>query len=135
MSKLEKALTPTNSVRLDRWLWAARFYKTRQLAIAGLRNNRVLLNGRSAKPAAALRAGDLLLINRGSYRTEVTVCALSEQRGPAKVAQTLYEETAASIAAREEQKQLMALAPRIEQPRTKPDKRAVRESRQIKRKP
>ena len=89
-------------VRLDRWLWAARFFKTRGLAQQAIAGGRVELNGARVKPAHALRAGDRLAIRRGDERFVVTVVALAERRGPASVARGLSAEDAASVAARAE---------------------------------
>src|SRR5438876_7196279 len=82
-----------DSVRLDRWLWAARFFKTRALASAAIAGGKVHVNGTRAKPAKQLRVGDSLRLRIGPYEWLVTVCALSERRGPAKDAQLLYEES------------------------------------------
>jgi len=90
----------TGSVRLDIWLWAARFFKTRSLARQAIDGGKVDVNGAGAKPAKAIHVGDELAIRRGDERYIVHVAALSEQRGPAPVARTLYVETAASLAAR-----------------------------------
>ncbi len=88
------------AVRLDKWLWAARFYKTRSIAADEITKGRVAVNGQTAKPARELRIGDRIELNLGGLRREVRVRALGTVRGPAPVAQTLYEESAASIAAR-----------------------------------
>jgi len=91
-------------MRLDKWLWAARFYKTRGLAAEFIEKGRVQVNGQSVKRSRELRVGDLLGLRQGAQgevAREVRVLALSDVRGPAPVAQTLYEETAQSIAARE----------------------------------
>ncbi len=88
-------------VRIDKWLWAARFFKTRGLAGEAIRGGKVELNGSRAKPAKTLQVGDKLRIRRGPYEYHVVVEGLSRHRGPASVAATLYRETAESIAARE----------------------------------
>ena len=87
-------------VRIDKWMWAARFYKTRSLAADAITSGKVELNGERTKPAKAVKAGDMLRIRQGVFEQIVSVKALSESRGPAKIAQTLYEETAESAAAR-----------------------------------
>lgn len=89
--------------RLDKWLWAARFFKTRALAVEEIGKGRVLVNGQAAKPARDLRPGDLVAVRQGPAIRTVTVKGLSGQRGPAPVAQQLYEETETSRLAREEQ--------------------------------
>jgi ribosome-associated heat shock protein Hsp15 len=87
-------------VRLDKWLWAARFFKTRTLATRACDLGRISFNGQPAKPAREVRAGDRLLVKNDSGDFDVEVLGLSEIRGPAAVAQTLYRETEASIEAR-----------------------------------
>lgn len=112
-----------NSVRLDKWLWAARFFKTRALAAAAISGGKVHVDGTRAKPARAISVGSQLQITKGTSRYDVLVCALSEQRGPASVAQALYNETEDSKAERaslREQQRLAGLyAPRPDQ---RPDK-------------
>src|SRR5262245_51856983 len=88
-------------VRVDKWLWAARLAKTRALAAEAVKGGRVELNGQRVKPSKEVRPGDELEITSGPYRRVVIVHALSDKRGPAKVAALLYEETPESIAARE----------------------------------
>jgi ribosome-associated heat shock protein Hsp15 len=88
-------------VRLDKWLWAARFYKTRSLAAEAVEKGKVEVNGERAKRAKLLQAGDSLLIRLGPYQHIVTVRAVSEKRGPATVATKLYEESAEGRKARE----------------------------------
>jgi ribosome-associated heat shock protein Hsp15 len=91
-------------MRLDKWLWAARFYKTRALAVEAIDKGRVQVNGQAAKRSRTLRVGDRVDLRqgeRGEIASEVLVLGLSEQRGPAPVAQQLYAETPASLAARQ----------------------------------
>ena len=83
-------------VRMDKWLWAARFFKTRSLAARACELGRIESNGQGAKPAREVRVGDLLQVKSASGEFQVEVLALSEMRGPAAVAQTLYRETEAS---------------------------------------
>src|ERR1700722_3236148 len=84
------------SVRMDKWLWAARFFKTRSLAARACELGRIQSNGQPAKPAREVRAGDMLRITNDGGDFELEVLLLSEVRGPASVAQTLYRETQAS---------------------------------------
>jgi ribosome-associated heat shock protein Hsp15 len=84
------------SVRMDKWLWAARFFKTRALAAKACELGRVQFNGQNAKAAREVRIGDMLRITNGSGEFSVEVLLLSDARGPAPVAQTLYRETEAS---------------------------------------
>jgi ribosome-associated heat shock protein Hsp15 len=100
-----------DTVRIDRWLWAARFYKTRSLATESVLGGHVHLNGARVKPAKDVRVGDRLQIRIGTLEWVVDVRELSDKRGPASVAQALYEETADSRAAREEQRLQRRLAP------------------------
>jgi len=87
--------------RVDRWLWAARFFKTRGAATEAVLGGRVHLNGARVKPAKEIRAGDRLEVTVGDTRREVLVRAIAERRGPASVAATLFEETPESLARRE----------------------------------
>jgi ribosome-associated heat shock protein Hsp15 len=90
-------------MRLDKWLWAARFYKTRALAVEAIDKGRVQVNGQAAKRSRTLRAGDMVALRqgaRGEIACEVRVLGLSAQRGPAPEAQQLYAETLASMQAR-----------------------------------
>jgi len=91
-----------DTVRLDKWLWAARFYKTRSLATQEIDKGRVQVNGQAAKPARELRPGDLIEIRQGPVLRAIQVRGLSNVRGPAPAAQALYEETPESVARREE---------------------------------
>ncbi|MFA9215881.1 MAG: RNA-binding S4 domain-containing protein [Sphingomonadaceae bacterium] len=91
----------SDTVRLDKWLWAARFFKTRSLATTAVDSGKVKLGGDKVKPARALRVGDELDIDNGAVRWEVLVLGLSETRSAAPIARLLYEETAASITRRE----------------------------------
>jgi ribosome-associated heat shock protein Hsp15 len=88
-------------LRIDKWLWAARFFKTRSLASDALDKGRVSLNGAAVKPAREVRVGDLVRIEQDGLSWQVEVLGICETRGPAAVAQTLYAETAESLVARE----------------------------------
>jgi ribosome-associated heat shock protein Hsp15 len=121
---------PLTRLRLDKWLWAARFYKTRALATDEVDKGRVRVNEQIVKPARELRPGDLVELRQGVVLRTVLVRGLSAVRGPAPVAQQLYEETPASIAAREAAAERRRLAPEpanaIEQGRpTKRDRRQL----------
>lgn len=94
---------PLDRMRLDKWLWAARFFKTRSLATQAIDNGRVKLNGERVKPARDVKPGDRLDIHLGEMDWMLTVRALAMQRGPAPVAQALYEEDPASLARRQQQ--------------------------------
>ncbi len=86
-------------MRIDKWLWAARFYKTRSLAVDEIGKNRVQVNGEAAKPAREIKPGDTVALRQGPVTRTVRVLGLSLQRGPAPVAQQLYQETPESLAA------------------------------------
>ncbi len=98
-------------LRLDKWLWAARFYKTRSLACEEIDKGRVQVNGVVAKPARELKAGDSVLLRNGPISRTVTVLALSDKRGPAPVATLLYQETEDSTAKRQQAAEQRRLAP------------------------
>ena len=81
------------AVRIDKWLWAARFYKTRSAAQHAIEGGKIKLNGQNTKPAKDVKPGDQLSITIGAYEWAITVLQLSAQRGPATIARTLYEES------------------------------------------
>lgn len=117
-----------NSVRVDKWLWAARFYKTRSLARQMIEGGKVEYNGAKAKPSRNVEVGAKIKLLQGFSRKEVIVKAISDVRGPASVAITLYEETAESIERRQEEARLNKLAALINpHPDTKPNKKERRE--------
>ncbi len=98
-------------VRIDRWLWAARFFKTRSLATAAVNGGHVEIDGEGVKPAKAVRVGDTVQLRNGRTTWIVVVRGLSEKRGSAKVARELYDETEASRAERERLAELRRMAP------------------------
>ncbi len=120
-------------LRLDKWLWAARLYKTRSLAAQAVDQGRVTVNGQPAKAARELRVGDCVAVRQGALQRTLQVLALSAMRGPAPVAQTLYAETAQSVTERQRAAEARRLAPEpartIEQGRpTKRDRREIERS-------
>jgi ribosome-associated heat shock protein Hsp15 len=127
MTDLHPATTPQPGVRIDVWLWAARFYKTRSLAKQAIETGKVEIAGQRAKAARPLRIGDALRVTRGEEVFEIEVLALDGKRGPASVAQSLYLESDASRAHRE-QLRVLRIAERTgySAPDHKPDKRARR---------
>jgi ribosome-associated heat shock protein Hsp15 len=130
---MKEILDNLPAVRADVWLWTARFFKTRSLAKQAIDGGKVDLNGSGCKPAKAVHVGDRLHIGRGEERFEVVVLALSEQRGPAPVAQTLYRETEESLAAREAARAQRKLgAAGLLRPPSRPDKRSRRLIQQFK---
>ena len=115
-------------MRLDKWLWAARFFKTRSLASRACELGRVQSNGQPVKPSREVRLGDLLQVKNDSGDFQVEVLVLSEMRGPAPVAQTLYRETDASRDLRLKLAAERKAMPRFEtSPKSKPSKRDRRE--------
>ena len=104
-------MAETSTLRLDKWLWSARFYKTRSLAADAIGKGRVQVNGATAKASRELRPGDSVVLQTDSTPRTITVLALSAQRGPASVAQQLYQETAESVAARLQAAEQRRLAP------------------------
>ena len=121
-------------MRIDKWLWAARFYKTRSLASEDIDKGRVEVNGQTAKPSREVKPGDTVQVRQGAVQRTVVIAGLSAQRGPAPVAQGLYQETADSI----EQRAKLALQQRyarepalsLEQGRpTKRDRRDLEQAR------
>lgn len=104
---------PLDRTRLDKWLWAARFYKTRTLATEAVAGGKVELNGERPKPAKDVRVGDALRIHLGPFVHAVRVRGIAERRGPASAAATLYEESPESVAERERQREQLRLAPAL----------------------
>jgi len=118
-----------DKIRIDKWLWAARFFKTRSLATDELGKGRVDVNGQTAKPSREVQAGDRVTIRQGWMVRTVEVLAVSGVRGPAPVAQQLYAETAESLATREAAAQQRRLAPEpaMAQTQGRPTKRDRRQ--------
>jgi len=113
-------------VRLDKWLWAARFFKTRQLAIEAIKGGKVHLNGQRSKPGKEIRVGNRLEIQKGGLHWEVLVRGLSVRRGPAAQAQLLYEETPESLARRAAEMAQRRLRREAAEPGGRPNKRERR---------
>lgn len=105
MGYKQQAPAHDERVRIDKWLWAARFFKTRSLASEAVELGRAWINGERVKPARAVKVGDRVTIRRGEDEAEVLVLGLSEVRGPAPVAQLLYEETPESLARRADRRE------------------------------
>jgi ribosome-associated heat shock protein Hsp15 len=119
----------TDKVRIDKWLWAARFFKTRSQAAQAVGGGRVQVNGARVKPARLVQAGEELRIRRGEVEFVVTVLGVAAKRRPAKEAQMLYEENGESIAAREqarEQRRVEAMGrPQLPRRPTKRERRQI----------
>jgi ribosome-associated heat shock protein Hsp15 len=125
---MESSLTNLTAVRIDKWLWAARFFKTRSLAARACDLGRVEYNGAAAKPAREVRPGDTIRVKNDSGDFTVKVLAVSEVRGPASVAQTLYQETSESRDARLKEAEARLSMPGFEGGREgRPSKRDRRE--------
>lgn len=125
---------PPGGVRVDKWLWAARFFKTRRLAADAVKGGKVSVDGVTAKPAKEVRPGQTLVVTKGAYQFEVVVEGLADTRGPASVAETLYRETEASAARREQVRaQHRSIAVSVPRADHRPDRRDRRELADFKR--
>ena len=121
-------MNSSDRVRLDKWLWAARLFKTRGLATVAVNGGKVHVNGVRVKPSRLAHAGDVIALSRGEERMEVVVRSLSAARGPASTARILYEETAASRSAREERSALRRSKSLVNPaPAKRPDKKSRRQ--------
>jgi ribosome-associated heat shock protein Hsp15 len=122
-----------DGIRIDKWLWAARFFKTRSLASEAVERGRVRVNGERCKPARALKLGELLDIDNGSTEWQVRVLALADKRGPATMARQLYEDTPEGLKRQQEQAEQRKLftepADTIHGRPTKRDRRQLDRSR------
>jgi ribosome-associated heat shock protein Hsp15 len=118
-----------DKIRIDKWLWAARFYKTRSLATDEIGKGRVAINGQSVKASREVKPGDEVSARQGDVTRTVKVLALSDVRGPAPVAQTLYEETPESLVLREKAslQRRIAREPALSIEQGRPTKRNRRE--------
>lgn len=129
MTRNEEESASAGRVRIDKWLWAARFFKTRSLAADAIGGGKVLVAGERVKPAKLLQVGDEVRLRMGPYEHVVIVRAVSERRGPAPVAAALYEETAESRAARLKLAEQLRMAPAafVYEDKGRPTKRDRRE--------
>lgn len=121
-------MTTGQKIRIDKWLWAARFFRSRTLASDAVNGGKVHANGRRVRSSRSVQIGDRLEITRGQYRATIVVRALDEKRGPAKEAQALYEETEESAVQRElsvQQRRLLNAG--MPRPKGRPDKRQRRQ--------
>jgi ribosome-associated heat shock protein Hsp15 len=133
MSVIRNNQAESSSARLDKWLWAARFYKTRAIAKQMIDGGKVFYNGQRTKSGKGVAIGDVILVRQGFEEKQVTVVGLADKRRDATFAQTLYQELPDSIKSREKndlaRKQGILLSPASE---TKPDKKQRRQIRQFK---
>ncbi len=122
-------MSDDEKVRIDKWLWAARFYKTRSLAAEAIGGGKILVNEDRPKPAKLIGVGDEVRVRLGPYEHILVVRGLSERRGPASVAATLYEETPASLASRARLSEQLRMAPAafVYEEKGRPTKRDRRE--------
>lgn len=129
MARNEEERAGAGRVRVDKWLWAARFFKTRSLAADAIGGGKVLVAGERVKPAKLLQIGDEVRLRMGPYEHVIIVRAVSERRGPATVAATLYEETAQSQVARTKLAEQLRMAPAafVFEDKGRPTKRDRRE--------
>jgi ribosome-associated heat shock protein Hsp15 len=122
-------MSENDNVRIDKWLWAARFFKTRTLAADAVERGRIKIGGENVKPARAVKVKDKILIDNGSSRWEVVVLGLSDKRGSATIAQALYRETEDSVLKRANDQEARRLFPEpgstIKGRPTKRDRRAI----------
>lgn len=127
-SKRNKQYEELSSLRLDKWLWASRFFKTRKLATEAINGGKVHLNGIRVKPSRGVKVGDTLDITREAYRYHIEVLGLNDKRRPAKEAQLLYDESEDSIRLREQERELRKLnSASVHQPDKKPNKKERRQ--------
>lgn len=121
-----------SDVRIDKWLWAARFFKTRALAQKAVAGGKVHVNGHRVKPAHGLKVGDEVRVTKGPQQYELLVEGLSEKRGPAKVAETLYLETQESLERRKRETEIRKMERMARPiPERRPDKKQRRQLRQM----
>jgi len=133
MTELSKFLSTQNKIRIDIWLWAGRFFKTRSLCKQAIEGGKVQQNGQRSKPSRPLSIGDHVQITRGQEKITIEVMALAEKRGPASIAQQLYRETEESIAAREKQSEIRRINQAGMTPSNrKPDKKQRRQIHRFK---
>lgn len=120
-------MTEAPGVRIDLWLWAARFFKTRAVAKQAIESGKVEVNGQGCKPSRMVHVDDTLRVVRGEEKFDIVAAALSGKRGPAAQARLLYRETEESATRRASEREMKRLANAgFQAPRTKPDKRARR---------
>ena len=132
MTKNSTAAPDNSKTRIDKWLWAARFFKTRALAVDAIECGKVLLNEIRIKPAKTIAVGDVLSIRLGPYLFEIEVLALSDKRGPAPQAQKLYRETEAGRIKREALAAEIKAQPKPSELKGRPTKRDRRDIERFK---
>jgi len=132
-NKYDQGSSKLPPVRLDRWLWAARFYKTRSLAKQAIEGGKIHLNGQRSKPSRSVNIDDEVVVSKGTDKFQLCVLNLSDKRGPARTAKSLYQETQQSIKKRFEAAEIRKVQHRSEYAsKGKPDKRQRRKIHQFK---
>lgn len=127
-----RGLTLVDTVRIDKWLWAARLFKTRSMATDAVSGGKVHLNGERTKPARKVQAGDVLVVSKGVYQLTLNVVGCTDKRVSASLVEHLYEETPESQQRREQLREQMKLEnAAFASPMTKPDKKQRRDIRRI----
>ena len=127
-SNQQRTVNTLQSLRIDKWLWAARFYKTRSLASDAVKTGKVLVDGEKAKPSKEISVGNTITIRQAIFTKTIEVLVLSNRRGPATIAATLYQETPESVANRERLKEIQLAQPAIRRPGVgRPTKRERRQ--------
>ena len=124
-------MTETNDVRIDKWLWAARFFKTRGLAAEAVNGGKVHVNGQRCKPGKDVNIGDVITVSKDQYTWEIRVTDLNKQRRPAKEAVMLYSEDQASIEKRQKQVELHKQQQALQQPSERERRPNKKQRRQI----
>lgn len=124
-------LTDTNEIRIDKWLWAARFFKTRGLAAEAVNGGKVHVNGQRCKPGKDVKVGDHITISKDQYSWDIRVIELIKQRRPAQEAVLLYEEDQASISKRQRQIELHKQQQAVQHPSEREHKPNKKQRRQI----
>ena len=133
MADLEQFITNNKKVRLDVWLWAARFFKTRSLCKQAIDGGKIELNGGRGKASKVVAVDDEIVVSRGQEKMTIRVMALAEKRGPATIAQQLYEETEESRSQRDKQAEIRRLNQASLQPsKNRPDKKQRRQIHRFK---
>ena len=133
MTRFEQFVTTKEKVRLDIWLWAARFFKTRSLCKQAIDGGKIEINGNKGKASKLITISDVISVSRGQEKISVAVVALAEKRGPASIATQLYEETEESVTAREKQAEIRQLNQASHNPpKQRPDKKQRRQIHRFK---
>lgn len=129
---MKLSTTPSNPIRLDKWLWAARFFKTRALAQKAIEGGKVHYNGERVKPSKIVHLGVKMKVRQGFTEKEIIVTGLTDKRGSATMASTLYEETDESLAKRQLETERRQQSATFQAPQKRPNKKQRRQLREFK---